>query len=65
MKIRADVPESAEPVATMSVVHSLGGGVSLEWLMERIREWDEVLAENRRGVRQAVKAAADNRPTVH
>jgi hypothetical protein len=64
MKDRADAPEGAEPVATVSVVHSFGGGVSLEWLMERIREWDEVLAENRREVRRAVKAAAD-RPTVH
>ena len=65
MKDRADAPEGAEPVATVSVVHSFGGGVSLEWLMERIREWDEVLAENRQEVRRAVKAAADNRPTVH
>ena len=41
----------AEPFATVSTVHALSGGVTLDWLIERIEEWDAVLTENRRAAR--------------
>ena len=58
-------PEGAEPVARVSVVHACGGGVTVDWLTERIREWDAMLAEHRREMRRAVRAAESNSPTVH
>jgi hypothetical protein len=60
LKSSPDAPEGAEPVATVSVVHPFGGGVTLEWLIERIQEWEAVLAEHRREVRRgrADKVAA-------
>ena len=44
-------PEGAVPFASVSVVHPLSGGVTLDWLIERIEEWDEVLAQHRREAR--------------
>ena len=46
-----DAPEGAEPHATVSVVHAFSGGVSLDWLIARIGEWEAVLKEHRRVVR--------------
>jgi len=65
MKDHHEVPEGAKPVATVSVVHAFGGGVTLDWLVERIQEWDDALAGRRREVRRAVKGAGSDRPTVH
>lgn len=44
-------PEGAEPFASVSVVHPLGGGVTLDWLIQRVEEWDAVLTEHRRAAR--------------
>ena len=44
-------PAGAEPFASVSVVHALSGGVTLDWLMHRIQEWDAVLTEDRRAAR--------------
>jgi hypothetical protein len=62
-----EVPEGAEPVATVSVVHAFGGGVTVEWLVERMREWDEVLAAHRRELRQRRTAKTITAPeaTIH
>jgi hypothetical protein len=63
-----DAPEGAEPYATVSVVHAFGGGVTLEWLIALIGEWDAALREHRRvalrgrSIRTVSKAAAE---TVH
>jgi hypothetical protein len=53
-----EAPEGAEPVVRISVVHPFGGGVTLGWLVERIREWDAMLAEHRRAARRGGKRAA-------
>jgi len=57
LKSDAAAPEGGEPVLTVSVVHAFDGGVTLEWLMARITEWDATLAEHRRLTRRANKAA--------
>jgi len=44
-------PAGAEPFASVSVVHPLSGGVTLDWLIQRVEEWDSVLAEHRRAAR--------------
>jgi hypothetical protein len=44
-------PDGAEPYAAVSVVHALSGGVTLDWLLARIDEWDSVLAADRREAR--------------
>ena len=60
-------PAGAEPFASVSVVHPLGGGVTLDWLIERILEWDEVLAEDRRAARARKRKdkVLLNNATVH
>lgn len=52
LKAAPDAPPGAEPIATMSVVHGLGGGVTLDWLIARIGEWDAMLREHRRMARR-------------
>jgi hypothetical protein len=51
LKAAPDAPEGAEPIATMSVVHAFSGGVTLDWLIARIGEWDAMLREHRRMAR--------------
>ena len=53
LKSDAAAPEGGEPVLTVSVVHAFDGGVTLDWLMARIAEWDATLAEHRRLTRRA------------
>lgn len=63
-----DAPEGAEPHATVSVVHAFSGGVTLEWLLARVAEWDAVLREHRRAARRSRsrRAVAGEGPeTVH
>ncbi|MBA2303555.1 MAG: hypothetical protein H0W08_13085 [Acidobacteria bacterium] len=57
LKSSAAAPEGGEPVLTVSVVHAFSGGVTLEWLVARITEWDATLAEHRRLTRRANKVA--------
>lgn len=52
-----DAPADAEPIAVVSVVHPFGGGVTVNWLIERITEWETVLAEHRRLVRRSSTTA--------
>jgi hypothetical protein len=47
-----DAPEGAEPYVTVSVVHTFTGGVTVEWLIARIVEWDGVLREHGRMARK-------------
>ena len=63
----AGAPDGAEPVVSISVVHPFSGGVTLAWLMERIKEWDAVLAEHRRAARRERKKVklAQTNDTVH
>lgn len=44
--------DDEDPYTTVSVVHAFSGGVTLEWLMARIGEWDAMLREGRRAVRR-------------
>ena len=53
-----DAPEGAEPFAEVSVVHRFGGGVTLDWLIERVQEWDTALAQGRREARRRPRVAA-------
>jgi hypothetical protein len=63
LKAAPDAPEGAEPIATMSVVHPFRGGVTLDWLIARIGEWDAMLREHRRMARKA-RAARARTPAV-
>jgi len=67
LKSSAAAPEGGQPVLTVSVVHAFSGGVTLEWLVARITEWDATLAEHRRATRRAnnVASAARLTETVH
>lgn len=67
LKMAPDAPENGEPVLTVSVVHPFSGGVTLQWLIERIREWDAMLAEHRRAARRGRRraASAPATQTVH
>jgi hypothetical protein len=68
MKEAPDAPEGAEPYATVSVVHAFSGGVTLDWLIARISEWDAVLKEHRREVRKGRPRASNagaSAETVH
>lgn len=62
-------PEGAEPYASVSVVHAFSGGVTLRWLVERIREWDAMLREHRRAARKGRSrhrgGAHERSETVH
>lgn len=51
LRLEPGAPEGAEPVLSVSVVHPLGGGVTLAWLIERIQDWDAMLAAHRRAAR--------------
>jgi hypothetical protein len=64
-RMKLEAPEAGEPVATVSVVHALGGGVTVDWLIERIREWDDTLAAHRRELRRVAKAGEHIPATVH
>jgi hypothetical protein len=65
----AGVPNDGRvPFMTVSNVHSFGGGVTFEWLIERVREWDLALAEHRRDARRGRKRKSRRTPkaeTVH
>jgi hypothetical protein len=43
----------------MSVVHAFSGGVTLDWLIARIGEWDAMLREHRRRARKARSSRAN------
>lgn len=61
-------PEDADPYTTVSVVHAFSGGVTLEWLIARIGEWDAMLREGRRAVRKGRSrrsATVPVGPTIH
>ena len=60
-----DAPEGAEPVVSISVVHPVGGGVTLAWLIERIGEWDAVIAARWRELRPGRRRRAVIPDTVH
>ena len=62
LKDAPDAPPGAEPYATVSVILPFGGGVTLAWLIERIHEWDRMLAEQRRVTRRRQR---NPRPAVH
>ena len=49
-----------EAMLSISGIHAFTGGVTHQWLVERVREWDAALAEQRRKVKQAV-----NRTPLH
>ena len=51
MRRRDDQPPDAVPIAEVTVMHSFIGGVTLEWLIARIQEWDGGLAEHKQEVR--------------
>ena len=51
LRLEPGAPDGAEPVLSVSVVHPLRGGVTLAWLIERIEEWDAMLAAHRRAAR--------------
>lgn len=72
-----EVPDSAEQrllneagdsFTTLSVEHAFGGGVTMDWLVARIGEWDSMVrqeqwrAENRRSSRPVVTGPTE---TVH
>ena len=68
LKEAPDAPAGAEPHATVSVVHAFSGGVSLDWLIARIGEWEAVLREHRRVARSGRPRASHPRvsaQTVH
>jgi hypothetical protein len=66
LKAAPGAPEGAEPYATVSVVLPFGGGVTIPWLIERIHEWDAMLAGERRAARRRVKqVAGELAETVH
>ncbi len=50
-------PAGAEPFASVSVVHPLSGGVTLDWLIQRVEEWDAVLTGHRRAARARKRKA--------
>jgi hypothetical protein len=58
-----------EPVGTIAGVHAFGGGVTIDWLIERITGWDEVLREQQRVARNAARRGHRSRSraeaTVH
>ncbi len=60
LKDAAEAPEDGDPYTTVSVVHAFSGGVTLEWLIARIGEWDAMLREGRRAVRKG----RSRRPTT-
>lgn len=47
--------DAREPVLSVSVVHAVSGGVTLNCRVERIAEWDALLAAHRRELRGAVR----------
>lgn len=57
-----EAPPDAVPVAVASSIHTFTGGVTLDWLIERVQEWDEMLAANKRQARRGGKRAP-RRPT--
>jgi hypothetical protein len=50
--------EGVDPVLSVSVVHAVGGGVGLAWMVQRIGEWDALLTEHRRELRTTMGARA-------
>lgn len=58
--------DGLEPVLAVSVVHPVGGGVTVDWLIERIQEWNAMIAAHRRELRRPGRARPVQTPhTVH
>ena len=67
---QGDSPEPGDSMVSISGFHAFTGGVTLDWLSERVREWDRALAEHRREMRRARKdkrrgPAAPPSETIH
>jgi hypothetical protein len=66
LKRAQGAPPEAEATLTLRVVLPFGGGVTLDWLVQRIQEWEAVLMEHRRTARRAERERAPLvRETVH
>jgi hypothetical protein len=68
VRFGAEVSMTAEAgMLGLGAIHAFTGGVTADWLMQRVHEWDEGLAEHRRTVKRDRKRKGSPSPfnTVH